>query len=590
MLQQSIFTFLVRTTSTLYKLGIMNGCYTYYYPFLLLPSRSFVISLLLLRLLYLYHSCPMIVTTGWVMGVLLPSPRISSVATTTFQSISENIDQSNRKIFKSHFGVSSSRMTTNRLGSTSTSTSLETKTSNPLPLLSIPEPICSNIPGTWAYDTMTRRVNDEILQRTIEDCSDDFESPTFQTIQHQFQLLRNELRNASSTVLTHLTKPIDYETNLERQKEYNEWYNLLDPFIQKNDTWLATPWLITEFYVYRRLMDVLQYWTPNTPGYHYDPFIKSKRNGLISSIGSTEVMLSRMFQLLPDSIPSSSSSTTTTTTTTTEAASSRLQHQEAFDIAIQIALWGNKMDLSLWPADTSNSKMDVFSTILEKAHENLLHDDTTQLSNYCQTLYQKGGGIIDIIIDNAGFELITDLTLGQYLIQSGIAKIVTFQLKSHPTFVSDALEKDLIETIEYFQQQDPMQYPAVVQAGHQWEQLIQNGQFQCHEDNFWVQPYAMWDMTEPLRTDLQQRCDLVFVKGDANYRRLLGDRKWEYHASFRDVVGSYFPCPICALRTLKAEIGCGMIMEQTNRAAALDPNWMTNGRFGVIQFGSGAKK
>jgi hypothetical protein len=32
----------------------------------------------------------------------------------------------------------------------------------------------------------------------------------------------------------------------------------------------------------------------------------------------------------------------------------------------------------------------------------------------------------------------------------------------------------------------------------------------------------MWEMTEPLRTNLKERCDLAFVKGDANYRRLLG--------------------------------------------------------------------
>jgi hypothetical protein len=52
-------------------------------------------------------------------------------------------------------------------------------------------------------------------------------------------------------------------------------------------------------------------------------------------------------------------------------------------------------------------------------------------------------------------------------------------------------------------------------------------------------------------------------------------------------VGNYFPCPVCALRTLKAEIGCGMDIEQVERAKSLDDNWQTNGRFGVLQFGSG---
>jgi hypothetical protein len=53
-----------------------------------------------------------------------------------------------------------------------------------------------------------------------------------------------------------------------------------------------------------------------------------------------------------------------------------------------------------------------------------------------------------------GFELVTDLALAQYLVESGIAKVVTFQLKSHPTFVSDALEKDLRETVEHYATSD----------------------------------------------------------------------------------------------------------------------------------------
>jgi Damage-control phosphatase ARMT1-like domain len=51
---------------------------------------------------------------------------------------------------------------------------------------------------------------------------------------------------------------------------------------------------------------------------------------------------------------------------------------------------------------------------------------------------------------------------------------------------------------------------------------------------------------------------MVFVKGDANYRRLLGDRTWPLDTPFGDVV-SYFPVPVCALRTLKAEVSCYML-------------------------------
>jgi len=100
----------------------------------------------------------------------------------------------------------------------------------------------------------------------------------------------------------------------------------------------------------------------------------------------------------------------------------------------------------------------------------------------------------------------------------------------------------------------------------------------------------MWKMPTLLRNEMKKMCDLAFVKGDANYRRLLGDCMWDPSAPFDEVVGNYFPTPVCALRTLKAEIGVGMDTEQIERAKRLDSDWMVNGRFGVVQFAMGAKK
>ena len=68
---------------------------------------------------------------------------------------------------------------------------------------------------------------------------------------------------------------------------------------------------------------------------------------------------------------------------------------------------------------------------MESASDNLLHDDFERLAGYCGKLRENGGGNVDVIVDNAGFELITDLALAQHRIESGIASCVTFQLKSH---------------------------------------------------------------------------------------------------------------------------------------------------------------
>jgi Damage-control phosphatase ARMT1-like domain len=450
------------------------------------------------------------------------------------------------------------------------------KSTNPRPNLPLPDAICSNVPGTWAYDTMSRRVNQDILELTVQDCATDLAKPEFASIKSNIDALRNELSHAATTKLTPLEKPDDDNDDAERTKEWDEWNRILQPHIDAGDTWLTAPWMVTEFYVYRRLMQCFDYWNAASAGYQYDPFVTQKQNGLVSSVGNAEPALLKMQNILPMDDTSTSSSSSVTTGLT---------------LATQLALWGNKMDLSLWPADVDAADTDVFSGILEAAVTNLLHDDSHVLADYCQTLRERGTACVDIIVDNAGFELVTDLALAQYLVESGIAKQITFQLKSHPTFVSDALEKDLLETVNYYADSlDAARYPACVAAGKKWRQLLQDGRWKCVEDNFWVQPFAMWDMTEPLRSDLVNRCDLAFVKGDANYRRLLGDRKWELTADFADVVGCYFPVPVCALRTLKAEIGCGMDAPQVERAAALDENWMTNGRFGVVQYGRGAGK
>ena len=434
-------------------------------------------------------------------------------------------------------------------------------TETPVPALDLPDPIRSETVGTWAFDTMSRRVDAEILERTFKDNEEKF-NEWRPEIRDAFDKLRQELRDAANVKLAYPDEA-PKDASPDRKLEVEQWKAILKPNVDESETWLSSPWMVAEFYVYRRLMDCLGYWDPSSQGYLYDPFYKQKKAGLDSSTASAESVLAKIPQLPPT--------------------------DNGLQVALSIPLWGNKMDLSLWPADVSQND-DIFSGILAQAYENLLHDDSVVVAKYCSELRANGGGAVDIIVDNAGFELVTDLACGSYLIESGIAHTVTFQLKSHPTFVSDALEKDLVETIDYFCNLDPSKNPAAQAAALKWREYLKSKKWKCVEDPFWVQGLAMWKMHPPLYNDLKTRCDLAIVKGDANYRRLLGDLEWDYDAPFVDVVGAYFPCPVCALRTLKAELGCGMAKSQTERAAKLDENWMVNGRFGVVQFSDRNKR
>ena len=56
---------------------------------------------------------------------------------------------------------------------------------------------------------------------------------------------------------------------------------------------------------------------------------------------------------------------------------------------------------------------------------------------------------VDIVVDNAGYELVSDFLLGHTLIQLEIADQIVFHTKGHPTFVSDATTEDCISTINF---------------------------------------------------------------------------------------------------------------------------------------------
>ena len=191
-------------------------------------------------------------------------------------------------------------------------------TTNPKPSLPLPPPLLSLTPGTWAYNTMTGRLNDGILQRTYEE---NIENEEFQAILDDFNALRAELANSATNKLTYLPD-IDYEDKLPEAEKLDrqQWRDILKEYVENGDTWLSAPWMVTEFYVYRKLMDAVGYFDPSSKGYRYDPFDSEKRKGLHSSVASAEGVMSKITDL-----PAT---------------------KEGAAIAISFALWGNKMDLS----------------------------------------------------------------------------------------------------------------------------------------------------------------------------------------------------------------------------------------------------
>jgi hypothetical protein len=186
---------------------------------------------------------------------------------------------------------------------------------------------------------------------------------------------------------------------------------------------------------------------------------------------------------------------------------------------------------------------------------------------------------VDVLVDNAGFEFVSDLCVADFLLRSDAARRVRLHLKVHPMFVSDAMIKDVHETLAFLAADG---HPEVQALAGRLQGALDAGRLQLREHLFFTSPLPFWEMPPALRQALGE-ADLVISKGDANYRRLLGDRHWDATASFAEIV-RYFPAPLLALRTLKSEIVAGLPPGRAEATAAQDPDWLINGRWGVIQF------
>lgn len=77
---------------------------------------------------------------------------------------------------------------------------------------------------------------------------------------------------------------------------------------------------------------------------------------------------------------------------------------------------------------------------------------------------------------------------------------------------------------------------------------------------------------------------LVIFKGDLNYRKLFGERNWEPTTPVSVALQNFQPTKMCILRTLKADIICGLRKGLAEELDETDPNWMVSGNYGVIQY------
>lgn len=238
----------------------------------------------------------------------------------------------------------------------------------------------------------------------------------------------------------------------------------------------------------------------------YDMFVKQKAAGLASSVSQINEIAKRLPLLL----------------------SSKADIEKDVKLLILSSLWGNKADLSLWPALKERSDNGASESTPDRSNPNLSADSMSYvLDNNIDKVYeiltkpesrQKKHTDVSIVVDNAGYELVTDLILGYGLVSLGVCDKVVFHTKGHPTFVSDATSQDCIDTINYLLEEKD--FPAVSEMAKNMKSMVKAGKLVFEADVYWCQPLSFWDMPDHIEEKLASSV-MVFVKGDANYRRLI---------------------------------------------------------------------
>ncbi|MER5867239.1 damage-control phosphatase ARMT1 family protein [Kitasatospora sp. NPDC002040] len=205
----------------------------------------------------------------------------------------------------------------------------------------------------------------------------------------------------------------------------------------------------------------------------------------------------------------------------------------------------------------------------------MLADDSASL---WAALERAGGGRICVIADNAGRELLPDLVLIDHLLDSGPASQVVLYVKPQPYYVSDATMTDVLATLERLRAAPSAHGHAI---GRRLHHAMASGAFVVRTHPFFSAPLPFHDIPADLRAELSG-ATMTILKGDLNYRRLVGDQLWPPTTPFTATT-DHFPTSVTALRTLKSDVVTGIDVTTVARLDGTEPAWRTSGRHAVIQ-------
>lgn len=396
-----------------------------------------------------------------------------------------------------------------------------------------PPPLMTGEPGSFAHKTVTTRKPSVIRQVLVDHA----------------QLYPPRLIERVETLYDELTSNKPVQPLLTTAADGSSWQQAWQPYQGRG--WLDIPWYFAESFLYRRLLEATNYFGGNGREFAawsgVDPFLPRKQAELGSNT-PWQVLLAA------------------------------LKHSEADSVGSLRALlhhcvWGNRIDLS-YNQVAQDSGRDIS---VDSERENLLVDDTEAVVQHLSHGRLTGNQRIDFICDNSGTELLMDLALADFLLRFEWAQQVTLHVKAHPTFVSDATPADIDLTLAAIANRGDRLKPLAQRLAN----LLLRGRLQIRAHLFWNSSHFFWQIPPALTSSLTQ-AHLVIFKGDANYRRLVGDSLWPTTVPLADAV-PYFPTAFVTLRTLKSDPIVGLKPGQAQILDQEDAEWRVNGKRGVIQ-------
>ena len=307
------------------------------------------------------------------------------------------------------------------------------------------------------------------------------------------------------------------------------------------DTWQNTDWFFAETYVYRLIVAAVGWQDAGR-----DPYAPHKIEEIRSD--ALRRTLDLALALPPD-------------------------EAQLADLLLA-DVWGNRIDLSIKGIAAHGSTGSATDLLVDERQNALDH------------LLSREPGEVHIVLDNAGTELALDLVLTDALLD-GAADRVILHAKRHPTFVSDATYDDVLTFLAAMTGRDSITGvkgfgTAAKEVGTRLQTALIDGRLLVEPDIYWNSGWFLWEMP-PRFEDFFARAALVIFKGDANYRRIVGDALWDAATPFAQVV-EYFPAPLLALRTLKSDPLVGLAPGQADQLDASAANWRTDGKRGIAQF------